>query len=431
MIKPVVLGEIDLPSGVLIVLDPGLARFWRHDSDPRSPRRADGEDVDLAIVGPDAVMAGRAFDRQFDPRYLFDIPIDRLESWRAQFAEFVAERRFDARLELLGNRVPHTERARLAVEVGGGAGVVTYNRLWAVAVGGLPVDRPLPVMATSMPQGEFAGRWRSIDVVVDPTVEVARTEITQGVMVEHGELLCADLDALGEFRMWESLDGLGDFVFWGADAADLAVRVGARTLNDHEFGWTALPMAEVDTRAAETRRIVKEQGLQLGIDYRPHDNLERLNAQVRVNKSRAGMLLLNGVRACGFDNRWGDGIFTVARHLGPAGQLVRVRLDVGDDDTQRRLRRVLLMVCGATISNLVWDEGHPPRFIERMPAIRSGDSGWCVSSGAESKEFMDDPKNFRIVEVRQLVDRYPALKKVIDAPVGSLFRLENDAYVLD
>jgi hypothetical protein len=90
--------------------------------------------------------------------------------------------------------------------------VVIYNRLWAVATGDLSTDRPLPVVATPMPDGEFTGRWRSIDVIVDPAAAAAATQTVQGVMVEHGQLMCVDLEALGEFRMWEPLDGLADFV---------------------------------------------------------------------------------------------------------------------------------------------------------------------------------------------------------------------------
>jgi hypothetical protein len=33
-----------------------------------------------------------------------------------------------------------------------------------------------------MPAGEFAGRWRSIDVLVHPAAEVARTETVEGVL---------------------------------------------------------------------------------------------------------------------------------------------------------------------------------------------------------------------------------------------------------
>jgi hypothetical protein len=35
--RPVVLGEIDLPEGILVILDPGLGRYWRHDQAPDRP----------------------------------------------------------------------------------------------------------------------------------------------------------------------------------------------------------------------------------------------------------------------------------------------------------------------------------------------------------------------------------------------------------
>jgi hypothetical protein len=431
MSESVVLGEINTPSGVLVVLDPGFGRFWRHDAEPRSPRQADDDEIDMRIVGPDAVAAGRTYDRQFDPRYLFDIPVAYAEQVQAQFNAFAAERGFDARAERLSHRVPHLERTRLAVEIGGDIGVVTFNRLWAVACNGLPATGAWPVVATSMPDGEFGGRWRWIDVVVAPGVEVVTTVPVQGAMVDHGQSMCVDLEALGEFRMWESLDGLGDFVFWGADAATAAEAVGAPPLGGNEFGWLDLPMAELDAVADRTQGLIGEHGWQMAVDYRPHDNLERLNAQVRVNQTRAGTVELGGAQACGFDNRWGDGIFTVARGLGSAGELVRVRLDVGDDDTQGRMRRARLMACGAVVSWLVWDDRQPPRFIERESTIRSNDSGWLMFSGGESDQFMQDAANFRIVEVRQLIDRYPMFKEVMDAPHGAVFHLQDDRYVAD
>src|SRR5262245_17299000 len=159
---PVLLGEVEVPSGILLVLDPGLGRFWRHDGDPRSPRKADPKHYDLAIVGPDAVAAGKAYDRQFDPRYLFDV--GDVVATEKHFAKFINDRKLDARLERLERRIPHLERARLAVEVGGGAGVVQYNHLWAVVVDALPAGQASRLEATPLPEGERAGRWRGLRV---------------------------------------------------------------------------------------------------------------------------------------------------------------------------------------------------------------------------------------------------------------------------
>src|SRR5206468_2367232 len=152
------------PSGTLVVLDPGLGRFWRHDRDAPVARRD---------------------------------------------------------------------------------GAVSYEGHRAVAVAGLPTGRPLPVVATPMPEdGEFAGRWRAVDVVVS-AAEAVRWSDAGLVSVEHGQLMACDLDAFADFRMWESLDGLADFVFWGPDAADLAPSVDAAPLAGGEFGWVDVPMADV------------------------------------------------------------------------------------------------------------------------------------------------------------------------------------------
>jgi hypothetical protein len=425
----VLLGEIEVPSGILLVLDPGLGRFWRHDGDPRSPRKTDPKDYDLAIVGPDAVAAGKAYDRQFDPRYLFDV--GDVAATKKHFAKFVKDRKLDARLERFEHRIPHLERARLAVEAGGGAGVVHYNNLWAVVVGGVPPKRTLRIEATPMPQGEFAGRWRSIDVVIDTKGVVAQSLPVQGVMVEHGQLICADLEAFGQFRMWESSDGLADFVFWGKDAPTIAKKFHAPQLDEHNFGWLNVPDADIFHRFGQpVQEWINSQKLYAGVDYRPHCNLEKLNAQIRDNELESGQLDLAGVRACGFSNRWGDGIFTVIRDLDAEGKLVRVRLDVGNEETQTRLRRVWILSCGAVATRKVLD-GEPIRFAERLEPHNPDDSGWALSSGTETQTYMDNHKNLSIVQLSAMVQMDPELGKIIDAPVGSVFRRTKSGYVPD
>lgn len=425
----VLLGEVDVPSGILLVLDPGLGRYWRHDGDPSSPRKSDPQQHDLAIAGPDAVAAGKAYDRQFDPRYLFDV--GEVASTEKHFAEFVRDQKLNARLERLERRIPHLERARLAVEAGGGAGVVHYNQHWAVAIGGLPTDRTLRIEAVPMPDGEFAGRWRSIDVVIDAESPVACSLPVQGVMVEHGQLICADLDAFGQFRMWEPIDGLADFVFWGKDAPSIAEKFQANEFEGGHFGWRDVPDAEVHRYAQPVQDWIASRKLYAGVDYRPHCNLEKLNAQIRETELESGRLDLAGSRVCGFGNRWGDGIFTVIRDLDAQGRLVRIRLDVGNEETQSRLHRVWIMSCSALVTRKVLDGGEPIRFAERLQPHDSQDSGWALSSGTETPKYMDDPKNIAIVRLSDMVDMEPELGKIIDAPVGSAFRRTNSGYVPD
>lgn len=423
------LGEITVPSGELLILDPGLARFWRHDGEPSSPRESDVELFDLQVVGPDALEAGKEYDRQYDPRYMFDVPD--VEKAQEHFATFCGQINKDARLEKLDKRVSHLKRARLAIEIGEGAGVAQYQNLWAVAVAGLPKNRSLPLIATPMPEGDFEGRWRSIDIVINETAAVSKSVTTMGVMVDHGQLICADLEAFGEFKMWESLDGLADFVFWGPDAEVIAKKFNARELDSEEFGWLNVPIDEIGKHAQAVQDYVYEHKSRVGSDYRPHCNLEKLNSQIRNSESEAGQIQLGDSVACGFSNRWGDGIFEVIRDFDQAGKLVRIRFDVGNEPRQSVIRGLMTRSQGAIVTQKIVSGGEPIRFAERLEPANPNDSGWALSSGTESDEYMENSANFAIVRVQSLVDKDPTLAEILDAPIGSLFRRGPNGYEAD
>src|SRR5262245_23691213 len=120
---PELLGEVNAPSGIVVLLDFGLLDLWCHDTPPRMPEWAHDEQTvtaanggaDFRIVGSDAFAAGWAFDRQANPRYPFDIPAHGVEPIQQQFAEFAEEHHFDARLSRLKRRVPHRKRIDLAL----------------------------------------------------------------------------------------------------------------------------------------------------------------------------------------------------------------------------------------------------------------------------------------------------------------------------
>lgn len=421
------LGEVDLPEGILVILDPGLGRYWRHDEVPTSPRKKDPEQWDLQLVGRDAEAAGKAYDREFDSRFLFDRadPKDAM----AHFAAFAKERGFEAHAEVLKTRVPHTERARRAVEHGGGLGVVKYNGLWAVAVGGLPSDRGLKLRGVPMPKGEFSGRWSSIDLVVDGAAKVVRSETVAGVMVDHGQLLFAGLEPLGRFRMWQSLDGLADYVFSGRDAPALAKALGASDLGNGDFGWKDVPMEAIGEKATLTQERIEKEQLAVGVDYRPHCNLERLNAQLRVSAEDVGSLELAGARAVGCGNRWGDGIFSVSRHFDAKGRVVLIRVELGTEERQQLLRKMQLRNKSAIVTRTIADDGKPIRFAERLKPVNPRDSGWVFSSGEEPDGSTEDASTLTLVSLRELLSRTPALDAILDAPVGALYRLEGEQFI--
>jgi hypothetical protein len=417
----VALGEVELPSGVMLVLDPGLGRFWRHDGEPRSPRAGDPPTVDVAVMGPDAHIAGSGFDHSFVPERIYDVV--NLERLTGAFTTYCKKHNYQAWLEALPTKVPHLERARLALRHGGGLGVVEFNRVWGVVAGGLPAERALPVVGHLL-EGEFAGRFRSIDVIVDGAATVARTQSVMGVMVQHGQLMCVGLEPLGQFKMWEPHDGLADFIFWGRDAEVLAHELGARSLGDGSFGWRDLPMAAVVGVAEPLQQRVAHKGLKVAVDYRPHDNLERLNAQIRTSPERHGSLILDGARTCACDNRWGDGVFAVARDLDSDGRVVRVRLDVGSTVTQARIRRA--MTC--MVSKHLLDEDAMPAFAAREDPD-GGYNGWIFFSGHPDEslpDFDDDPHNWRAMPLHQLIKRFPIIDAIADTPPDCEFELDGN-----
>lgn len=380
---PVLLGHVDLPEGILVILDPGLGRFWRGDGDPKSPRaNAPPEDESLA-------------------------------------------------------RIPHTERARQAIASSPHAGTVLYGGFTAVAIGELPSRGR--VVAQPMPDGEFASRWRSIDVLFDePRAEPPRKRSArrakpfvatiQGVAVEHGQLLFAGLGPLGHFRMWESLDGLADYVIAGRDAEAVAVRFGAPALGDGTFGFRDLPLADVGMKAKPIQAMIAEEELAAYVDYRPHCNLERLNAQIRERGT--GVVDLDGSAVVGCNNRWGDGVFDVTLERAPDGQPLGISVALGTPERQVLFTRMIVMRRKAIATRKVI-EGARIVFADRMRPSNDDDSGWFFSAGTETDAFMKTAGNLVAVAIESFLRDHPELDPIITAPVGARFRRKGKRFVTD
>lgn len=77
------LGTVRAPSGILVVIDAGYAGLWcrttkdfEDDSDwPVSDKdcRPIKNSVDIRVIGANAAEAGKTFDRQWHPLWLYDI----------------------------------------------------------------------------------------------------------------------------------------------------------------------------------------------------------------------------------------------------------------------------------------------------------------------------------------------------------------------
>ncbi len=341
-VKPEQLGVVGVPSGIVLLLDPGYLNLWSHDRPIGPPAAAAGEIgpiVDLAIEGVDAEVAGKGFDRQPHPIYLFDIPRKSLTEMEKLFGGFVRKHGYRAALKVLKERVRHRRRVDLALARTPGGAVVQFHGVLACAVGGLPKDRGLPIYGERMPDGPYFDRWRRIYLQLSDA-PIARSERIGDVFVDYARLMTACADGIGGWVHDKPMDGKADFVFWGLDAEQAARKVGAPRLSDDEFGWTDLVAAVAAEKGLKVEEVRSRDSLKFATDFRPHSHNYELLKQIRASSTESGGVALGASKACGFSTTWGDGIYPVLRDLAKDGSLVRLRIDVGNGEIVRRQEKL-------------------------------------------------------------------------------------------
>jgi hypothetical protein len=433
--EPEVLGEVTAPSGIVVLVDMGLLGMWCHGTPPRLPEwEADPQTVaaanggaDFRIVGADAAAAGRAFDRQLNPRYLFDIPAHGVGPIQEQFAAFVRERGFDARLVQLKKRVPHRRRIDLALAGGERSGEVFFFGAWGRVVGGVPKRKRLRVLGERLPRRHrYEGRWRSVWLECRPGVAVARSEPAHDVAVDRARLIFADADALGAWQHHRSLDGLADFVFWGRDAVQAAAEVGAPALPEGNFGWLDLPVGEAIERGREVEELQDQREWGMATDFRPHSHHYQVMRQVDGGATESGTVRVGAALVCGFMTSWGDGIYPVFLDLDEGDQLVRIRVELGNEATIRRMEAVEERYSGifarvCLVSNRVLSgEARVGRLFREEP-VNDNDSGWRIFEAGVTEEQMNAAEGTSVVPIRDVLSaqRDEALEAVLRGPVGS------------
>ncbi|WP_020122983.1 hypothetical protein [Streptomyces canus] len=333
------LGEISCPSGDLVVIDGGHLGLW---SGERSPAEIDpallGIDdadmaddvlgaVDFTVVGPDASEAVRSFDRQ-PGVLLHDIPASRAAELGARFEEHCLAVGLDARLEALPRREPHARRVRRTA-AGGGGSFLMFG-VPVVAVGGVPRDRRLPVLASRVDLGGGVGpRWSEISVRTgDAPVE---SSALLGVIgVDWARVLFGDADALNSWQHEEPVDGLADVAFWGAAAETAATRFAAPELGEPGEegvrGWRGLAVPEALEKARALLRWKEESGGRMMVDFRPHSHHWEVMRQVRASEAEVGTVDIGDARLLCAMTSWGDGYFPVFADRDPSGAVVAVRV---------------------------------------------------------------------------------------------------------
>jgi hypothetical protein len=434
-----VLGHVSAPTGKLLIIDGGLMYLWQHDRSPivkggpvdDELREKINSSVDVALEGPEAPIAAKAFDRQWHERYLFDIPQQRVAETVAEFNELVRKKNLIARAAPLEQRISHRQRIDLALEQGKGAGEMQYCGVMAAVVSEIPASKALAVIGQRMGGKQDASRWRQVFIECRSELRPARTEFVGYVAVDEARLLIADVDAVGAWEAEKSLDGLADYIFRGPDAAKLAKAMGVRRLDKQTFGWIDRPVEEAVQIGVASEQMAIQKQFEVRGDFRPHSHQYLAMQQVRKSNTESATLEVGGASMCQFMTTWGDGAFEVWRDLDETGQLVRVRFDLGNEQTVVRMRKVEELWFGqfskmAFVSKRIMQDHEPVRWLYRETPDNLDDSGWRIYAGDEDQAYCDRAENVVIVPLRELIAGEKQLEQIFRSPVGSAFeRLEE------
>ncbi|MEJ2854215.1 MULTISPECIES: hypothetical protein [unclassified Saccharothrix] len=318
----VVLGWVTCPSGQLVLVDGGYLGLWCGD---RSPGEDGAPAVDFAVVGPDADAAALSFDHQ-PGRRLYDIPEHAAERFAAKFDEHCRLHGFDAALHRFPGRVPHRERVRHAIEADDPGFLITGVPV--VAVGGVPTDRPLRVVAT---RGQWG--WARIRIELGDGPATRQRPLSP-IRVDQARFAFADADALGSWVHDDPLDGLADVVFWGRDEDEVAAEFDAQrtgTPGDDPYGWLDLPIREAYHRAValeERRNTAPER--KFAFDFRPHSHHWQVMAALRASDHEAATLTIDGADIMMAMTSTGDGFFPTHLHSDAHGTPTAVEIVIGD-----------------------------------------------------------------------------------------------------
>lgn len=341
------LGKIKAPSGKIFIVDMGLLNLWMHDQKPGLPKgiysdeitEAANEGADFIIEGPDALEAGKEFNRHWHPLYVWDVPEHTINQVENMFSDSVKENHFMANLVMLNPRIPHRKRVDHVLEHGKGAGEVFFNGITGVAIDNIPKDKELDVVATKMHESEFEDNWK--DVIVKINQGPVAKSIPVGICsVDWARLIIADLDSLADWKHEEALDGKADFVFWGRDAETIATKYDAPKIDDGNYGWKDLPVDEI---AKIGKKIETESrtnpDLKFATDFRPHSHHFLMMEQLRSSDTDSGMLsITNDDTACAFHTLWGDGFFPVFCDIDSNGKVMQIRIELGSEEIVSKFR---------------------------------------------------------------------------------------------
>jgi hypothetical protein len=340
------LGEIQCPSGILVVIDMGYMRFWSGRGDPVPPveeftnprtKARVASAADYFIAGKDAAAVARLADFQ-SFHFIYDLPSDGVEKVGGQIARLASEHGKDAHLEREPRRIPHRERAQRAADLGGGDFVMEGP--WVGVVGTLP-NRALTVRGRRHDYGGNVGdRWAEVSIEVSQKSAASSAQVGY-VGVDHGVILLGDAEALGGWRHFESLDGLYDVAFWGGEGEAASEALKAPPLPDG-WGWRDIGRDQAEAQMQKLRAWLGPEGPngRLALELRPHSHFYRIMEQIRSGPPEVGALGLDGAMLLGLSTSWGDGLFPIWVDRDKAGAVVAVRLELGNEKRRQMMETV-------------------------------------------------------------------------------------------
>lgn len=343
-----VLGKVTAPSGNIMLIDFGLMDLWTHDRPPLIPDGALNEKAmssanngaDFTIEGPDALAAGKKFDRQPHPLFLYDIPRHGVEEIKENFDSLIKRAGLQANLVELPARISPLKRAENVISHHDGGGEVFLHGIHAIVVPGIPKGQTLSVEGCLMGEGQFAQNWKNISLVVTPGAEVASSKKIGHVAVDMARLMFCDLDAMGKWEHQDTIDGLADFVFWGKDALRICNKFGGTHIDSGIYGFVDKPIMEMAELAVKVRKHLEHHRLVAATDFRPHSDHWRMLKSVSENDTESGEIELGDARCCGFMTTWGDGFFPVFLDSDADGKLARIRIELGTEEAVQGMHMV-------------------------------------------------------------------------------------------
>lgn len=422
------LGSIRLESGRLICIDLAAVRLWQHAAPPVLPSAwADPQSVQASraaqeyrLEGPQAVEIAEQLGWPHCRGILFDVTPELVQQLQAQLAAIAAE---SVSLVPLPDRITHRQRVELAVESASGAGEIFFHTAQAFVLGDLPTQQSLRIAAQRCAEPDFAQRWQRVEVALPTEGEEAESQLLGTVAAATGTLLLLDVEALPDWEQEHSADGKADLLCWGPDIEPLAQAAAIPEIEEGQFGWLDLPLAQIEETAKSVQQMAAEHSWRFSSEVLTHTHpflLKRFLAASGWAEFEIG-----GTQAFAFETTWGDGSFEIYRDSDASGQPIALRLELGTaermEQFRRAERRAEEFYKSAVVTKAVLD-GEPVGWLYREPPQNWRDSGWRVFVGSETEEELAQPNAITLETLHELCRADPSLEKVFWSPIGSAFR---------